>query len=326
MANCTHRCSLALHEPDVKDLSFLFRRFSPRSGLSRMEDSLLCRCSIKYSEALRVTCRRRNPDLMPFAKIRHRGCIESHLRLSLLKHKQTKFHEDWSGACLPRTGRTNASKGTFAHQLSFENHDVSARTRVAYNLKHLPDHVRPLDSTLIIAPASIRGFSVVRLRWSEQGLGANCTMSLPSPPDSSVSEAGSSKKEETGDYLESLAKSILEINLNQKDSDHPLIIKHMSPQFRGKHDALPKATTRNEHQDNLKKHLAAQPDFHVIILNSSSEVDDSRGRATVYLWYEISGLSNGLEREAVAVLSWERRQGIWMVVKHQGMRGPAGFQ
>jgi hypothetical protein len=63
----------------------------------------------------------------------------------------------------------------------------------------------------------------------------------------------------------------------------------------------------------------------VEILNHSSEVDDSRGRATVYLWYEITGLEHGLEREAVAVLSWERRQGVWMIMKHQGMRGPSGF-
>ena len=155
---------------------------------------------------------------------------------------------------------------------------------------------------------------------------ASPSSSLSSPPESSPSEdAPLSKKQATGDYLESLSKSILDINLNHKDTNHPLIIKHMSPAFRGKHDALPKVSTRDDHQQNLKKHLAAQPAFHVEILNHSSEVDDSRGRATVYLWYEITGLEHGLEREAVAVLSWERRQGVWMIMKHQGMRGPSGF-
>jgi hypothetical protein len=149
---------------------------------------------------------------------------------------------------------------------------------------------------------------------------------FPSPPDSSSSqEQPVRKKESTGEYLESLSDTILDINLNSKDTQHPLIIKHMSPAFRGKHDALPKVNTRDDHQSNLKKHLAAQPDFHVKILNHSSEVDDSRGRATVYIWYEITGLAHGLEREAVAVLSWERRQGVWMIMKHQGMRGPSGF-
>ena len=149
---------------------------------------------------------------------------------------------------------------------------------------------------------------------------------LPSPPESSSSDdPPPTKKESTGDYLESLSESILDINLNMKDTQHPLIIKHMSPAFRGKHDALPKVNTRDDHQSNLKKHLDSQPNFRVNILNHSSEVDDSRGRATVYLWYEIKGLAHGLEREAVAVLSWERRQGVWMIMKHQGMRGPSGF-
>ena len=148
--------------------------------------------------------------------------------------------------------------------------------------------------------------------------------SLPSPPESSVSE-DPPKKESTGQYLERLAKSILEVNLNQRDNSHPLIQKHISPDFRGKHDALPKVNNRDDHQQSLMKHLDTLPNFHIDILNSSSEVDDSRGRATVYLWYEIRGLANDLEREAVAVLSWERKQSTWIITKHQGMRGSSGF-
>lgn len=151
-------------------------------------------------------------------------------------------------------------------------------------------------------------------------------MSLPSPPDSSASETPAlAKKDSTGEYLEDLSRQILDVNLNIKDNNHPLVVKHMSPQFRGKHDALPKATNRDDHQSNLQKHLAEQPDFHCEILNASSEVDDSRGRATVYLWYQLTGLSHDLKREAVAVLSWERKQGVWMIMKHSGMRGPSGF-
>ena len=129
---------------------------------------------------------------------------------------------------------------------------------------------------------------------------------LPSPPESSTSEPTLAKMT-TGEYLEGLSRTMLDINLNEKDSNHPFILKHMSESFRGKHDALPKAQSRDAHQEHLTMHLAKQPDFHCEILNTSSEVDDSRGRATVYLWYEITGLAQGLEREAVAVLSWERK-------------------
>ncbi|KAK5173904.1 uncharacterized protein LTR77_002585 [Saxophila tyrrhenica] len=164
--------------------------------------------------------------------------------------------------------------------------------------------------------------------------------SLPSPPESSAendkkqdsttedSTTGDSTappKGATGEYLEDLSKQILEVTLNQRDNMHPLVVQHMSPAFRGKHDALPKTNTRDDHQQNLKKHLETQPNFRVEILNHSSDVDDSRGRGTVFLWYKISGLEGGLGREAVAVLSWERKQNNWMIIKHSGMRGPSGF-
>ena len=132
------------------------------------------------------------------------------------------------------------------------------------------------------------------------------------------------KKGSSGQYLESLSRQLLNVCLNLKDHDHP-IHKHQSVDFRNKHDALPKASNRSDHHENLVKHLKEQRNFHVEFFNTSSEVDESRGRATIYLWYEITGLAHGIEREAVAVLSWERKQGMWLLMKHIGMRGPAGF-
>lgn len=147
-----------------------------------------------------------------------------------------------------------------------------------------------------------------------------------SPNDEpSKQESLESKKEATGQYLENLSIQILDVSLNQKNPTHPLLVQHMSPSFRGNHDALPKVSNRKDHQASLKKHLDKQPDFHVKVLNHSSDVDESRGRGTVYLWYEIHGLEHGLGREAVAVLSWERKQGNWMIIKHTGMRGPSGY-
>lgn len=143
--------------------------------------------------------------------------------------------------------------------------------------------------------------------------------------NASIQETYASKRESTGQYLEDLSRQMLDVNLNYKTFDHPIVAKHMSPEFRGKHDTLPKVGNRDDHVSALQKHLQEMPNFHCNILNSSSDVDDSRGRATVYLWYEITGLTHGLEREAVAVLSWERKQGTWMMMKHTGMRGPSGF-
>lgn len=174
--------------------------------------------------------------------------------------------------------------------------------------------------------------------------------SPPSPPDSSDASTPKRKKpsqpratqqdpvgspeelpegpapgESTGDYLENIVRQVLDISLNAKDLSHPLLKRHFSPDFRGKHDALPPVSNSTDHSSSLKVHLDKQPNFRVTVLNTSSEVDDSRGRATVYIWYEISGLAGGLERENVSLLTWERKGGIWLITKHQGMRGPSGF-
>lgn len=154
-----------------------------------------------------------------------------------------------------------------------------------------------------------------------EGLSTNADLEASSSSDTSRRP----KKGSSGEYLESLSRQILNVCLNLKDPYHPMIYKHQSVDFRNKHDALPRASNRADHHENLAKHLQEQKNFHVEIFNTSSEVDESRGRATIYLWYEITGLANGIEREAVAVLSWERKQGTWLLMKHIGMRGPAGF-
>jgi hypothetical protein len=133
------------------------------------------------------------------------------------------------------------------------------------------------------------------------------------------------RKEATQEYLEDLSRKIVDISLNQRDPSHPLMAKHMAPQFRGKHDALPKVNTRDAHQQSLKNHLSELKNFRCEIQNCSSECDDGRGRATVYIWYKLGGTEFGFTREGVAVFSWERKQGLWMIMKHQGMRGPSGL-
>jgi len=147
----------------------------------------------------------------------------------------------------------------------------------------------------------------------------------PSEPSETSDGATLTQKKGSGEHLESISRRLLNVCLNLKDSNHPLIHEYQHPDFRNKHDALPKSASRDDHLENLQKHLAEQQDFHCEIHNTSSEVDENRGRATVYLWYEITGLAHGIEREAVAVLSWERRQGRWMLMKHTGLRGSAGF-
>lgn len=180
------------------------------------------------------------------------------------------------------------------------------------------------DPTPITMPVTAAAASPFSRAVAASPVTTPSIVSSEAPSDRS-STPPSTRKHSSGEFLESLSSQVLNICLNLKDSDHPLLKLHQSPDFRNKHDALPGATNAADHNRSLHKHLAEQLDFHVEIHNTSSEVDESRGRATVYLWYLITGLAHGLEREAVAVLSWERKQGTWMLMKHIGMRGPAGF-
>jgi len=102
-------------------------------------------------------------------------------------------------------------------------------------------------------------------------------------------------------------------------------IAYVAPSFRATHDGLPTATCRRHFIDSLKRHLKTMPDFHLEVLNSSSEVDEERGKGTVFVFFRLTGVGNHLERESVAVMQWEKRHGEWLCIKHEGMRGPSGF-
>ena len=116
--------------------------------------------------------------------------------------------------------------------------------------------------------------------------------------------------ESTGEYLERLSRYLMETNVNMRNPQHPVNTKHVYHDLRRKHDTLPKVNSRADHDDTLKQHVDSQPQLRATFLNHSSDVDDSRGRATVYLWFQLTGLAHGMEREVMAVLSWERRQGV----------------
>lgn len=112
---------------------------------------------------------------------------------------------------------------------------------------------------------------------------ADLSTTTTSSSSSDTSHPPNNTKASTGTYLESLSRQLLNVCLNLKDPNHPIIAKHQSPSFRNKHDALPRASNRSDHHQNLQKHLAEQENFHVEIHNTSSEVDEGRGRGTVYL-------------------------------------------
>ena len=57
------------------------------------------------------------------------------------------------------------------------------------------------------------------------------------------------------------------------------------------------------------------------VIHVSTEVDELKGRATVWLTLRVSKHHETSANQFVSVLSWERRREQWMCVKRMSMRG-----
>jgi hypothetical protein len=68
--------------------------------------------------------------------------------------------------------------------------------------------------------------------------------------------------------------------------------------------------------------IERMPDYHADILNSTATVNEQKGTAAVYLHLFLTGMPDGIRRESVNVLDWQRKGGEWQIIQHNGMRGP----
>lgn len=62
------------------------------------------------------------------------------------------------------------------------------------------------------------------------------------------------------------------------------------------------------------------------VITVSANVDEERGRASVWVLFRESDLRNGgLSGENVSVLSWWRERGVWRCWRQSAVRGVSGF-
>ncbi|KAF2163149.1 hypothetical protein M409DRAFT_26594 [Zasmidium cellare ATCC 36951] len=62
------------------------------------------------------------------------------------------------------------------------------------------------------------------------------------------------------------------------------------------------------------------------VITVSANVDEERGRASVWVLFRESDLtSGGLSGENVSVLSWWRERGVWRCWRQTAVRGVSGF-
>ena len=127
----------------------------------------------------------------------------------------------------------------------------------------------------------------------------------------------------TEDYLKRNSEAICNEILNNRNFHSPWL-DYLAPDVVAIHETTSVVQGRKQLVDNLREMLQTMPDYHADIVNTTATVDERKGSATVYLHLFLSGMPDGIRRESVNVLAWERRKGEWLLTNHKGMRGPIG--
>lgn len=77
---------------------------------------------------------------------------------------------------------------------------------------------------------------------------------------------------------------------------------------------------REDYIRRFKQLMVQCPDFHSEVLDASSSVNELTGKGRVWMIRTANNLPDGLRREAVAELTWERKEGDWYCTRMRGIR------
>ena len=125
--------------------------------------------------------------------------------------------------------------------------------------------------------------------------------------------------------LENISYLILDDHGNTRSFGTHDTLQYMAPYFRGKHDALPNTISRVQHMESLRARNKIVPNMRVYIKNIPTDLQDHKGVADVFIFYQIGGLAHEIVREAVAVIRWQRTGKEWMCCRVTTLRGSSGF-
>ncbi|KAK3068898.1 hypothetical protein LTR53_013176 [Teratosphaeriaceae sp. CCFEE 6253] len=131
-------------------------------------------------------------------------------------------------------------------------------------------------------------------------------MAYPTPPDHTPSTASTTTE------LERLSGAFVHV-LNERDFDFAStaaqeLRSHLSSNFRAHLDTFAqdsRPVTLDEQVAKWRQRAQENPDVNFAILHTMCSVDEAKGRASVYVEMEVSGISN-VKLQAVNELNWER--------------------
>ena len=148
-------------------------------------------------------------------------------------------------------------------------------------------------------------------------VGAKTSLDLLGLPSLEKADSASPTEER----LKSISVTLLNI-LNHKKFDNPAL-RHLALDIESHHDADHEtvfASGKENLIEALKSMTDRLPNYHAEFLDSGAKVSERTGKGTVWVLRRLTGLPDGLRRESVSVLNWEKREGEWYCTKHRGMR------
>lgn len=76
----------------------------------------------------------------------------------------------------------------------------------------------------------------------------------------------------------------------------------------------------------LRDATEADPEYHASVINQSVDLDENTGKATVFMFIEVTGRPKSVRREDALVFEWRREGGTWMCYTHTAIRGASGVR
>ncbi|KAK4498742.1 hypothetical protein PRZ48_009252 [Zasmidium cellare] len=98
----------------------------------------------------------------------------------------------------------------------------------------------------------------------------------------------------------------------------------IAPDFKAVNSGHPDSTSYHEFLSLHREFAEIHPEYHVKVLNTSIDMDERSGHASVFMLIEILGRPADTRRGAVVVWKWKKRFGRWLLFKQAGIRGMCG--
>ena len=137
------------------------------------------------------------------------------------------------------------------------------------------------------------------------------------------------------EHLEQLSQTLLQILCFDRDFAHPLITKHMSPDFSAQQDGHSKTRSREEHFAVCAKAMDEMPDYGWEVIETVVEIHECGKKAKLWTFKRLSGsfgpsskhnleIAPGIIKESVSVMKWELQGGTWVCKQLKKMNGVSG--